>query len=629
MLNLMRKYARSWFIVLAVGIIVVVFVFWGIGGFRSAAFQQVATVNGTPIHLSAYMKTYNELLRLYRDKLGDEADEELIKSLNLKEQALGRLIEEILIVQAAARLGVMVTTVELQDHIKQYPAFQNEQGFNHQRYLAILAQNRLSPADFEARERQGLLIKKTVQLITSFAKVSEAELQELFRLEREAVEVDYLVVSPKRYLAEQKVPDAEIAAYYKAHQEEFRQPDRVRVRYLFLPDSHYLDQVKITPEELESFYQDHQDEYARPKTIRVRQLLLAEPKGASKSEQQRLKKQAEEILSRTQTGEDFAQLVQTYSQDQASRATGGDLGYVSRGQNLPQWEKVAFSLQVGQTGLAHTPKGYYILRVEEIKEQEILPLQQVRAQVETRFKEQQARGLAQEAAQQLKADLATATMAEVAQKHHLQLQETPFLALQDPVPGLGTYPQFNQTALNLKPGRISKIIPVTKGLVILQPLERQASHIPPLNQIGDQVRQAVKQQQAAAQAEKVVQDLLGRLQKGESLGKVAAQAGLPLHNSGFFTRAQGFPGLRQAEDLSLAAFQLSAEHPYVKKPITWKGQYYLLAFKAQRTPSSEEFHKVRDQLYRSVLEHKRQLLFAQWLAAERQRATIKIYELPS
>lgn len=623
----MRKYARSWFIFLAIGAIVVVFIFWGIGGFRSPRFEQVATVNGTPIWLPAYIKAYQNLLQSYRQKLGDEASEELIKALHVREQALNLLIEEQLILQAAQRLGITVSTSELQGHITQYPAFHDEQGFSKQRYFMVLERLRLSPADFEAQERQSLLIQKTIALVTSFAKVSDAELREIYRLQHEAVEVEYLVVSPDRFLGSQTASEAEITAYYRAHREEWRVPARVRVRYLLVQNRDYLSKVQLTPEKLEAYYQEHEQEFARPKTIRVRQLLLREPKGAAARE--RRQKQALELLQRARAGEDFAKLVRTYSQDKASRNQGGDLGYISRGKGLPAWEKVAFNLKAGQIGLAHTTQGYHIIRVEEIKESEVPPLADIRNQVESRCREHQARKLAQDAAQQIRAELATASMTEVAARHQLRVKETPFLGPQDPVPGLGRYSQFNQLALHLKPQEISRVERLPIGFVILQGLERRESHIPPLNQIRARVSQAVKSQKAAAQAANVARELLARLKKDEAFDRVAAQAGLPIHTSGFFTRTQGFPGKAENYSITQAAFLLSPDHPYPPEPITAQGTSYLLKYKARRVPSAEEFEKARDHLYRNLLEQKRQLLFSQWLAAERQRADIKVFELPS
>ncbi|OGP74520.1 MAG: hypothetical protein A2Y80_05395 [Deltaproteobacteria bacterium RBG_13_58_19] len=81
--------------------------------------------------------------------------------------------------------------------------------------------------------------------------------------------------------------------------------------------------------------------------------------------------------------------------------------------------------------------------------------------------------------------------------------------------------------------------------------------------------------------------------------------------------------------MTSAAFQLSRQHPYPPQPIFWQDKYYLLAFKDRRAPSSEEFLREQEKLRGEVLQYKRQLIFDAWLAGERQRAKIKIYEMPS
>ena len=68
--------------------------------------------------------------------------------------------------------------------------------------------------------------------MTSFAKVSDAELQEFFRMAKEEVNVNYLAVSPEKFLARQTPPDDAVARYYQEHEVEFRLPDRSRVNYL-------------------------------------------------------------------------------------------------------------------------------------------------------------------------------------------------------------------------------------------------------------------------------------------------------------------------------------------------------------------------------------------------------------
>ena len=109
---------------------------------------------------------------------------------------------------------------------------------------------------------------------------------------------------------------------------------------------------------------------------------------------------------------------------------------------------------------------------------------------------------------------------------------------------------------------------------------------------------------------------------------MAAQAALPLQDSGPFTRFQGFLQQPQAESLTSAAFKLSSQDPYPPQPLVFQDKYYLLAFKARKAPSPEEFQKERDKLKAEFLEHKRSVIFNAWLAGERQRAKIKIYEIP-
>ncbi len=627
MLKWLRKYSKSWFIALAIGAIVVVFIFWGVGGLKSPRFQEVAEVNGAPILLTTYLKEYHDLLRQYQERAQAELTPEVIKTLRLKEQVLSRLVEETLVLQAAKRLGIQVSTPELQEHIRSYPFFQEEGKFNERRYYQLLSRARLTPAEFEEQERQRLLIQKVIRQVTAFAKVSTGELQELFRLGHEAVAVRYLVVSPDRFLARLNPGEAEGARYYQDHQEEFRTPARVKVNYLLFRTRDYQDRVKVSPAEGDDYLKEHADEFLRPKVIRARQLMLTVPPKATPGQRQRVAEQAQDLLAKARAGEDFSQLARALSQDARTRREGGDLGYLKRGQSKPEWEKVAFALKPGQVGLASTPQAFYLIKVEEIKETEKDPDAAQRA-VQT-LKEDKARRLAQEAAQEARGELGRASFAEVGKKYGVTPRETPLLAQNDPVPDLGVQPLFNQAALQLKAGELSRVVDLPLGFAVLKALESQPEEIPPLARLKDQVREALKREQAKREAEQEAARLLARLRQGEPLARAAAQAGLPVNDSDFFTRFPGFLGQPKAESLTAAAFLLSTNNPYPPEPLLWQDKYYLLAFKARRAPDPAEFKKEQDKLTREALEHKRQLLFANWLDQERRRAKIKVFELPS
>ncbi|MFZ5452316.1 MAG: SurA N-terminal domain-containing protein [Thermodesulfobacteriota bacterium] len=628
MLKWLRKYSSSWFIALIIGAISIVFILWGVGGFESPALQEVASVNGKPIMMTAYIKQYNNLVKQYQEKAKGELTEEALKAMHLKEQALNQLIEEALLLQAGEDLGIKVTDAELQEQIRSYPFFQEGGHFNERRYHQLLARAHLSPADFEAQERQRLLMQKILQAITSFAKASDGELREFFRIARETVEARYLVVSPERFRAAARPTPAEIEKYYQEHKEQFRTPERSQVKYLLFRPQDFQEKAKPTPGEEADYIKDHPEEYTRPQVIQVRQLLLKLPPKATAAVRRRLENQAQALLRQARMGGNFGVLAQKYSQDESSRAKGGDLGTVKRGQQLPEWDKVAFSLKKGEVGLARTPKGFYLLKVEEVKEYDRLPEAEARVLATKYLVAEKSRSLAREAANRARGELSKTPMAEVAKKYGVQVKETPFLAKVTPVPELGPQPRFNLVALSLKPKEISKVVDLPQGFALLQGVEHQDPQIPPLEQCKDQVREAVSRQLARKEAAQEADKLLARLHKGEPLTKVAAQAGLSLNDSGPFTRFQGFLKQPQAEPLTSAAFLLSAKNPYPPHPVVFQNKYYLLAFKARKAPVPEEFQEERDKLKAEFLEHKRTAIFSGWLTDARQRAQIKIYKIP-
>ena len=626
MLKWIRRSTQSWFIYLAIGAIVVVFIFWGVGSYKAGQANRAAEVNGTDIPITAFNRQYSELVKRYQEKTGGEVTPEMIKALRLKEMALSHLVEEALLLQAGHRLGFEVTDAELRHHIESYPAFQQDGKFDKKRYDWLLSRNHLSPQDFEAQERQQLLLRKVIGEVTSFAKVSDAELLEFFRMAKEEVDVNYLVVSPEKFLARENPPDDAVARYYQENEAEFRLPDRARVNYLIFRTKDYLNRVKLTPAVVEDYLKEHRDEYTRAGVIQARQILLPLPPKPTDTQRRQVAEKAQELLGKARAGEDFAGLARANSQDAASREKGGELGLVRRGQHPPEWDKVAFALKPGTMGLAATDKGIYLIKLEEIKETELLP--DAAKQVESRLKDEQARQLAKDAAQQAREELSRGSLAQVAQKLGVTSQETPLFALSGAVPGLGMQAPFNQAALSLKPQEVSKVVELPEGFAVLKGLEHQAAHLPPLAQIKAQVKAAVSQRLARKQAEQEATRLLAELRQGKPRAQVAAAAGLAVKDSGFFTRFQGFLGQQQAESMISAAFQLSRQHPYPEKPLWFQNQYYLLAFKARREPDTQEFQKEREQMRAQFLDKKQQLLFASWMDGERQRAKIEVFVKP-
>lgn len=127
-------------------------------------------------------------------------------------------------------------------------------------------------------------------------------------------------------------------------------------------------------DEIQRYYEDNLDRFRQPARAAV-QIVLVPARG-----------EAEALRRRAAAGEDFSNLARRYSKDEASAASGGDLGFV--GQNsivtgfsarLPAINDAIFATPAGQlTPVIETPRGYCFFRVSERSEPRTAPLDDVR-----------------------------------------------------------------------------------------------------------------------------------------------------------------------------------------------------------------------------------------------------------
>lgn len=117
------------------------------------------------------------------------------------------------------------------------------------------------------------------------------------------------------------------------------------------------DKVKIGDKEARSYYDSHKEEFMTNNQIRASHILV------------RTEEEANSVLGEIKKGADFAKLAQARSIDTGSAKNGGDLGYFSRGQMVPEFEGAAFKLKVGEVSKpVKTQYGYHIIKVTEKKE---------------------------------------------------------------------------------------------------------------------------------------------------------------------------------------------------------------------------------------------------------------------
>jgi len=177
MLESMRKH-MNWMMWLIVGLITVTFLFFGIYP-SNVGGQTIAKVGDYVIASDEFNRVYRNMYESYRQLLKDQFNDAMAK--NLKSQALQELIANRLLLQEAEKVGLHVSDKELQTAIMKMPAFSREGAFDRKQYERLLDRYNMTPAMFEASQREFLLRQKIEQLVKDGVGVTDSELAAAYK----------------------------------------------------------------------------------------------------------------------------------------------------------------------------------------------------------------------------------------------------------------------------------------------------------------------------------------------------------------------------------------------------------------------------------------------------------------
>lgn len=172
-----------------------------------------------------------------------------------------------------------------------------------------------------------------------------------------------------------------------------------------------LANLTVSDEELKAAFAANSNLYAEPETVTARHILILAKSDAPAAEQQKALDTIKEIKQRVSApGADFGKIAAETSDDTASKIDGGNLGTFQRGMMVPEFEKAAFALKVGEISEpVKTQYGYHLIKVE--KHQESQPPTFEKAKDKVRY--QVMAGVHDKALQEKLAQLRSATKVEL------------------------------------------------------------------------------------------------------------------------------------------------------------------------------------------------------------------------
>jgi peptidyl-prolyl cis-trans isomerase D len=531
MLTTMRERTKYIMFILAIA-----FVGWlvfdvGMGVTGSGQYQggqNAGKVNGTPIRYQQWMEAERQTSEQWRQQ-NPGANQSREEQLRLGDAAFEKLVQDQLLVTEWGRRRITVTDREIiaavqnspPPEVANSPEFRTDGRFDIDKWRRFLSSSAIPAAELqllEQRYRDELPRVKLLRQITSDVYVSDAKLWQIWKDGHDSLTVRALVVRPEDAVSDAsvRITPQEIEAYYRTHQSELRSAARAFMSFVG---------ISKLPERVDSV-----NTVARARALR------------------------DSIVR----GADFGDVARRESADSGSRAEGGDLGMIGRGQMVAAFDRAVFSLPVGQISEpVVTPFGAHLIKVERrtgdsaAARHILVSFDRSGARLDTL--ESRADSLDRIASEQTIAG----ALDSVARVMHLGINAAPPVTPNRPlVLGRFLVPDVSVWAFEARPGETSPVIENAGAFYVFRLDSVHAEGVPPLAAVELQVRSAVMREKKRAAAEVIARDAGARLAQGATMDQVAQQLRLPVETIGPFTRTATVRLLGVASAAVGAAFRL-------------------------------------------------------------------------
>lgn len=371
MLEAIRESSKGWPAKIILGLIALVFSVFGIDTYLNQAGSNVAVAEVGKASIT--VQEYSNALQNLRNRLQAEGktDPAMLDSPLIRQAVLDRLITNHLLNSEINKENFRVSDEQLSKYIIAMPEFQQEGKFSQAAYDSILAQNRLTPSEFENSMRRELLVKQAREGFAALAYQPESIADHTLKIEQQKREVSVAEIKTADFLSEVTVTPAEVKAYYEKHKDKFQVPEQVKLEYVMLSANSLIPKMQATDEEARQFYQANAEKFQGDEQRRASHILISFGVNATPQDKEAARKKAEDILAQVRKNpEKFEELAKKYSQDPGSAEKGGDLGMFSRGMMVKPFEEAVFSMKPGEiSDLVESEFGYHIIKLTEINGQ--------------------------------------------------------------------------------------------------------------------------------------------------------------------------------------------------------------------------------------------------------------------
>lgn len=309
----LREGVNSIAVKIILGLVILSFVFAGVGGYLGGGNNSVAAkVGSTEIYLNSFEQVYQQERNRMQEELGEGfsnllADPNYVQSF--RKSVLDRMINDELLEQHAQTLGLRISDEQIVDVIATIPQFQKDGKFDSERYQAELRRGGYTADSFAESLRSQLTRNQLLTAVQNTEFTLPSEIEAVAQLSAQERTIRSLTLSVDEFAKNVEITDAEIEEYYQQNSGNYVRPEEVKAAYIELQLSDLEENITISDEQARTYYEQNPNSFYLSEGQRKVSHIFV--RGEDKNK-------AQALLDELNNGADFSTLAKEKSEDTGS-----------------------------------------------------------------------------------------------------------------------------------------------------------------------------------------------------------------------------------------------------------------------------------------------------------------------
>ncbi len=526
------------------------------------------------------------------------------------------LVQRSMLKQAADRLHLQVSDEDLRRQLRTGPfaqyLFPDGKYIGDDQYMNFVQSAfGTTRSDFESQVKDDMELQRLQALVTGGASVSDDAVRKTYLVKGLKVQFDYAVVSQDELKKTINPSDAELQDYFKQNATKYAVaiPETRKIEYVTF-DAAKLPGGKaaVSDAEVQAYYNAHQEQYKTEEQVKTRHILITSKTGADAATDAAAKAKAQDVLNQLKAGGNFAELAKKYSEDPGSKDSGGELQMIATASLDPAYAKAAMALKPGETsGLVKSSFGYHIIQTEQKQAAGVKPLAEVKDSIAKTLQQDKQGAALQTFGTQLAAEAKKEGLEKTAAAHGLHAVTTDYVARDAVIGGLSDSGQMLGQAFAANKGADPAAVSTGDGYALYTVLDVKAAHAPEFAAYKTHILDDYRNQKVPQLLQTETTKLASRAKELNDLKKAAAELKLPVKSSGLVGQDGQVTDLGAMTGPGAVAFTL--DKGGISGPINAGQTGVVLSITDKQAPTADEIAKNFDATREQLLSQQREEIF--------------------